>query len=122
RLAERTALLSDAGAVEWPDGTMTARYRFAHAMYQEALYGHLRRPTDRASVHRRIGTRIAEGFDTEVHRVAAELAMHFERGRDFPFAVEHHARAAETAAGRSAHREVLLHTGRADELLANVPP
>jgi predicted ATPase len=121
RLADRTALLSDNGTAEWPDGTMTARYGFAHAMYQEVLYGRLRRPTDRAAIHRRIGVRLAEGFDTEAHRIAAELAMHFERGRDFPWAVEYHIQAAEIAAGRSAHREVLFHTGRADELLVNIP-
>jgi adenylate cyclase len=48
--------------------------------------------------------------------------MHFERGRDFARAADFHGQAAETALRRSAHREALLHTASALELLSNQPP
>ena len=121
RLTERTAMLAAAGAVEWPDGTATARYRFSHAMYQEVLYEHLHGPAGRESVHRRIGRRIAAGYGSRTGQVAAELAMHFQRGRDFPAAVRHYQEAAESALERSAHREALGHTERALELMPRIP-
>jgi DNA-binding winged helix-turn-helix (wHTH) protein len=37
RLEERSGLISAAGAIESPDGAVTARYRFAHAMQCEVL-------------------------------------------------------------------------------------
>lgn len=117
RLVRRSALLSDTGSVEWPDGTVSARYQFSHAMYQEVLYEHLRSPARRAAVHLGIARRLSRGFGPAVDQVATELAMHFERGRDFAAAADHLGQAAEKALQRSAHRDALDHTRRALDLL-----
>ena len=38
RLSRRGQWLKSQGAIEWPDGTIAAGYRFLHAVYQEVLY------------------------------------------------------------------------------------
>ena len=80
-LAERGAFLTHAGSDTWPDGTVAARYGFRHALYQEVVYE--RTPAGRrAHLHRRIGERLDAGLREHAGEMAAELAMHFERGRD----------------------------------------
>jgi DNA-binding winged helix-turn-helix (wHTH) protein len=120
RLAREGALLRPAGTAEWPDGTLAARYRFTHEMYREVLYGRLG-PTRRALVHRSVGRRLAAGYAERPEEAAAELARHFERGRDYPAAVEQLGVAALTALRRSAYPEVTGHTERGLKLLARVP-
>jgi hypothetical protein len=41
RLASRESLIVVAGIAEWPDGTVTVRYEFRHALYQQVLYEQL---------------------------------------------------------------------------------
>jgi hypothetical protein len=37
-LAAQHQFLDDIGLREWPDGTSSGRYRFAHALYRQVLY------------------------------------------------------------------------------------
>jgi hypothetical protein len=53
--------------------------------------------------------------------VAAELAVHFERGRDYQRAVQYLQQAAENAARRNAHHEVIALVTKGLELLATLP-
>jgi AAA ATPase domain len=115
-LAWDTGLLVERGLAEWPDGTVTAQYRFHHALYQEVLYGGLP-PARRSLVHRRIGARLASGFASRAGEIAAALAMHFERGHDFEQAIPFLATAAETALQRAAHRETLDVASRGLQLI-----
>ena len=115
-LTRELGLLDEMDVAEWPDGTVTAQYRFRHALYQEVLYGHLP-PAHRAAIHRRIGERLAAAHGPRAGDIAAELAMHFERGRDFERAIPFLARAAETALQRAALRETLDYATRALQLL-----
>ena len=115
-LAWDTGLLVERDLAEWPDGTVTAQYRFHHALYQEVLYGSLS-PARREAIHRRIGARLASGFGSHAGEIAAELAMHFERGHDFEQAIPFLARAAEIALQRAAHRETLDYASRGLQLL-----
>jgi tetratricopeptide (TPR) repeat protein len=119
-LAWDTGLLIERELAEWPDGTVTAQYRFHHALYQEVLYGTLP-PDRRVAIHRRVGARLAAGFGTRAGEIAAELAMHFQRGEDFARAIPFLARAAETALHRAAHREALDYTNRGLELIERTP-
>ncbi len=41
RLDRMHRLISTLGEEEWPDGTSTVRYRFAHALYKDVLYSEL---------------------------------------------------------------------------------
>jgi DNA-binding winged helix-turn-helix (wHTH) protein/tetratricopeptide (TPR) repeat protein len=120
-LARLGAVVVPAGVARWPDGTVSGRYRFAHAMYREVLYGRLAGPAQRAQVHRGIGSRLAAGYADRAAEVAGELAMHFERGGDYPAAVAHRCAAAETALGRSAYPETRRHARRALGLLERIP-
>jgi DNA-binding winged helix-turn-helix (wHTH) protein/predicted ATPase len=118
-LVRRESFLAARGADEWPDGTVSGRYGFRHALYREVVYeqvsaGH------QVELHRRIGARIETAFGDRAGEVAAELAMHFQRGRDVDRAIRHLHRAGETATRRSAHREAVGHLTRALELLGTL--
>ena len=53
-LAQRGQFIEDRGLAAWPDGTVSGRYGFRHALYQEVLYRRLRQwaPDALSSGHR----------------------------------------------------------------------
>src|SRR5262245_31161125 len=53
--------------------------------------------------------------------IAAELAMHFEQGRDFDRAAHYLQQAADNAYRRFAHQEAVMLARRGLELLKNLP-
>ena len=55
RLARRGHFLRAEGVAEWPDGTLSGRYSFLHAVYHEVIYG-----------------RVAEARRVQLHRWIAE--------------------------------------------------
>jgi predicted ATPase len=119
-LARRGLFLQAHGVEEWPDGTVTGRYGFRHTLYQQVLYERVP-VARRLRLHRQIGARLEAGYGAQAGARAAELAVHFERGRDTPRAVQYLGQAAENAAQRYAPHEViaLLTTGLG--LLATLP-
>ena len=94
-LARRGQFLEDRGLAEWPDGTVSGRYGFRHALYQEVVYQQMSAGR-RVRCHQAIGARLEQAYGTRTHEVAAELAMHFERGRETRRAVQYLQQAAET--------------------------
>jgi DNA-binding winged helix-turn-helix (wHTH) protein/predicted ATPase len=119
-LAQRGLFLQAHGVEAWPDGTVTGRYGFRHTLYQQVVYERL--PVGRRMrLHRQIGTRLEAGYGAQAGARAAELARHFQRGQDPQRAVQYLGQAADNAAQRQAHHEViaLLTTGL--ELLAALP-
>jgi DNA-binding winged helix-turn-helix (wHTH) protein/predicted ATPase len=108
------------GAVTWPDGTLTARYRFRHALFQEVAQARIA-PERRARLHLRIGNRLEAGYAKRATLIAAELAVHFEQGRDVERAVACLEQAARNALQRSAYAEAHRHLTRALELLDSLP-
>lgn len=114
-------LLCAGGTEEWPDGTVASRFSFAHALYREALYERLAAGR-RVELHRRIGERLEQGYRDRADEIAAQLAMHFERGRAVPQAILYLQKAGETAVRRSASHESAAHFGRALDLLQTLPP
>jgi predicted ATPase/DNA-binding winged helix-turn-helix (wHTH) protein len=119
-LARREQFVSAIGAEDWPDGTVSTRYRFRHVLYQQVLYERLA-AARRASLHRRIGEREAQAYRARPGERAAAIALHFERGRDALRAVQHRRIAAEQALRRCAYREAIEHLAKGRELLAAVP-
>jgi predicted ATPase len=119
-LARRQHFLVRDGRSEWPDGTVTARYRFRHVLYRDVWYERIpeRRRID---VHRRIGTRLEAGYGTQAGAIAAELAVHFEAGRDARRAVQYLGQAAERALSRHAYQEAIRHLIRGLALLQTLP-
>lgn len=119
-LARREQFLRASGVEEWPDGTVAARYRFLHVLYQQVLYERLP-AARRASLHHRIGEREEAGYRAHPGERAVALALHFERSRDAVRAVRYRHQAAEHALRRCAYPEALEHLNRGRELLEAVP-
>jgi predicted ATPase/DNA-binding winged helix-turn-helix (wHTH) protein len=119
-LARRGQFLVSRGSDEWPDGTVATRYRFSHDLYHEVLYDRV--PTSRrVRWHRQIGTRLEAGYGVRARELAAELAMHFARGRDTERAVRYLHSAGEQALQRSAHQEAIAHFTHALTLVPILP-
>jgi DNA-binding winged helix-turn-helix (wHTH) protein/predicted ATPase len=119
-LARREQFLRTSATEEWPDGTIAARYAFLHALYREVLYERVP-PGRRAALHTRVGLRVEAGFGERSRDIAAELAMHFERGRDTERAVRYLHEAGQNAIRRNAPREAIAHLERAIDLLQTSP-
>ena len=107
-LAQQGRFLVASGLETWPDGTVTERYGWPHALYQEVVY--LQVPEGRRlRLHRRIGLREEAGYGVQAREHAAELAMHFERGQDYRRAVHYLQQAAANALQHYAYREAVPH-------------
>ena len=119
-LVQRHQFLQRGGIVEWPDGTLASRYCFVHMLYRDVVYD-LVSEARRVALHRRIGARQEQGYGERASEIAAELAMHFEYGRDNERAVHYLGQAAQNASRRSAHREVLTQVTRGLMLLQRLP-
>jgi predicted ATPase len=119
-LARRGQFVHPRGIEEWPDQTVTGRYRFHHALYQQVLYDRV--PIGRRiHLHQRIGAREEAGYGERAGEHAAVLAVHFARGRDTARAVRYMQKAADTALGRHAYREAMTQITDALDLLHTLP-
>jgi len=120
QLVRRGQFLVERGVERWPDGTVNGHYGFRHALYQEVLYQQVS-PSRRARWHQQIGLRTETGYGERASEVAAELAVHFERGRDHARAVHFLQRAGENVLGRGAHIEAIALLSHAIETLRAWP-
>jgi tetratricopeptide (TPR) repeat protein len=121
RLCRVNRVLENRGEEDLPDGTLGTRYRFAHGLYQRVLYEDLVAPR-RADLHRRAGERLQRCWGENAPTRAAELAEHFERGRDLARAARFRTLAGEHAARRFAGAEAVEHYTCALELAARLDP
>lgn len=111
-LARRESFLSRGGIEEWPDGTRSARYRFRHALYQQLWFERVSARRQQR-FHLRVGERLETAYTHRAAEIAAELAVHFDQGRDFCRALTYHRLAAQNAGQRSAHQEAADHLNQA---------
>ncbi|MGE0822785.1 MAG: AAA family ATPase [Candidatus Binatia bacterium] len=119
-LVRQQQFLRRAGVSEWPDGTVTGRYSFSHAVYQtlwqeRVTAGRWRR------YHQLIGERKERSYGAQAREIAAELAVHFEEGRDYHKAIRYLQQAGENASRKSAHREAIALFTKGLALLKHVP-
>ena len=119
-LAKRQQFVCAHGLESWPDGTVAARYRFIHALYQEVIYAQVS-PGRCASFHQRIGARKEAGYGGQAGDIASELATHFIHGHDTQRAVHYLHVAGEQALRRSAYHEARTHLAQGIELLPTLP-
>src|SRR5262249_59864782 len=89
-----------------PNGETVSRYGFIHALYESVLYESLS-ASRRIQMHRRIGEREENLYGDHAREIAAELAMHFERGRDYERAAKYLQMAADNAIRRFAYQEAV---------------
>lgn len=120
-LARRGQFLRVAGVAEWPDGTVAGRYAFIHALYQQVLYERVSVGA-RTGLHLRAGERLERGYGDRAGEIAAELAVHFERGRAFERAARYRGQAGDHALRQHAYREAAEHATRGLEALAAQSP
>jgi tetratricopeptide (TPR) repeat protein len=119
-LLHRHQLVRSAEPQEFPDGTASGRYEFAHTLYREAFY-RLLAPGRRTKLHQRIGERLEELFSAGPAEVAPELAHHFEESRDWSRSIKYLRLVAETAGRRYAPREAAAVLQHAVELSRKLP-
>jgi DNA-binding winged helix-turn-helix (wHTH) protein len=95
-LAQQGRFLTVQGLVEGPEGSVTVRYYFRHALYQQALYQRLGL-AQRVRWHRQLGEHWAALYGERRHEIAGAVAGHFERGQDYRRALPFRQQAEEHA-------------------------
>ncbi|MEE9146540.1 MAG: AAA family ATPase [Candidatus Tectomicrobia bacterium] len=119
-LATQGHFIAASGLAQWPDGTLSGRYRFQHALYHQVLYEQVG-AARRVQLHRRLGERLEVGYGEGAHEMAAALAVHFEQGHDAGRAVQYRRLAGEQALSRHAYLEATQHLSRGLEWLRRLP-
>ncbi len=104
---------------EYPDGTLTTRYRFVHVLYQNALYASLS-VSRKVQVSRAVGEALLKVHKGVPGPVAAELGFLFETARESERASEYFALAARNAARVFAIQEAAMLARRGLSMLAKV--
>jgi predicted ATPase len=119
-LARRKCFLIERGVGEFPDGTVSARYGFIHALYVNTLYDRMP-AARRAKLHKDMAVRGEIIYGNHAGEIATELAMHFEQGHDYKRAAIYLQKAADTAVRRFAYREAVGLSRRGVQLLEKLP-
>jgi DNA-binding winged helix-turn-helix (wHTH) protein/predicted ATPase len=119
-LVAKSSFLRESGIAEWPDGTIGGTYRFVHVLYRNVLYDRVSEAR-RVRLHRLIAERQEAAYGARAAEIAAELALHFEHGREYQRAVHHLLQAADNALRREGHREAIRHFSKGLDLLAKLP-
>jgi DNA-binding winged helix-turn-helix (wHTH) protein/tetratricopeptide (TPR) repeat protein len=118
-LAERQ-LLHPVGVTTWPNGTVTARYAFVHALYQQVVYERLGAGR-RVRLHQCLGGCLEAAYSAQAGEIATALAEHFVRGQDTRRAVHYLRQAGDNALTRSAYHEAVACYEHALAALAQLP-
>jgi serine/threonine protein kinase/tetratricopeptide (TPR) repeat protein len=105
---------------EFPDRTLTLRYRFVHVLYQNVLYASLQ-PTRRASLSAAVAQALLGYYGEKSGDVAAELALLLEAARDFARAADYFLVAAQNAVRICANQEAIVLARKGIEVLASLP-
>jgi DNA-binding winged helix-turn-helix (wHTH) protein/tetratricopeptide (TPR) repeat protein len=119
-LARQRQYIQECGVQELPTGDVVTRFGFIHALYQNVLYDRLP-AARRVKLHRLIAERGEEVYGKRAVEISAELAMHFERGRDYKRAAYYLKTGANNAIRRFAYQEAVDLARRGIELISNLP-
>ncbi len=119
-LAKRGQFLQAQEPRELPDGTICGSYKFLHPLYQAVPYERIP-AMRRLRLHRRVGDGQERLYGARTHEIAAELAVHFERGGDLHRAVQYRQHAGHNALRQHGYQEAIAHYTRGLELLATFP-
>ncbi len=102
-------------------GMRALHYRFAHALYRDALYAGLA-PSRRAIVHREVAHALLERLEpAEIEAAAVSLARHFDLGGEPEHALTHLGVVVETAERRVALAEADAACSDAFRLIDRLP-
>lgn len=106
---------------EFPDRTIKLRYRFVHALYQNAFYGSLK-PTRRAALSAAVAGALIGYHRDQASRIASQLAFLFEAARDFAQGANFFLVAARNATQLFANREAVKLARRGLDAVAALEP
>lgn len=119
-LARRHLFLQAVAPDELPGGAVSTRYRFVHALHRNVLYEQVP-AARRVHLHRQAGTALATLHGDAAADIAAELALHYEEGRDWMRAAAAYLQAARNAARRFAYHEAVQLARRGLDAVAHLP-
>jgi GTPase SAR1 family protein len=114
------ALVRIVGERTFPDGVLTVRYTFVHALYQDALYAALQ-PTRKAAWSGAAAQALLSRYGEKSGDRAADLGVLFEAARDFERAADFLLIAAQNAIRVFAHHEAIALTRHGLALLDRLP-
>jgi len=120
QIGKKHRLIETLGEEELPDGSLATRYRFAHALYQNFLYGDMVNKR-RVVLHQQAGEQLLRHYGKRAPQIATQLAIHFERGRDFEQAVKYLIHAGDHAAKLYGYAEAERHYAQALRLVEKLP-
>ena len=106
RLQQVHAFVRKVDEEELPDGSLTLRYRFVHALYQNTLYESLT-PARRTKMNAAVAASLARYYQDDITAVAGELGMLYESAREFAKASDSFVQAATKATKVYAVHEAL---------------
>ncbi len=95
-------------------------YSFRHALFRQVAYERTP-PSTRAQIHAKVGAALEWEHAAGVPVAAAELAMHFDRGRQPMAALRHYCEAAQVALQQLSPASCLSLTERAAAVVAQSP-
>src|SRR5208282_3327805 len=95
-------------------------YSFRHSLFRQMLYERTN-PSVRSPLPRKVATTLERDRAAGAPVAAAELAMHFELGREPMAALRYYVEAAEAALARLSPRECMSLTEHALTLLGQTP-
>ena len=105
---------------EYPDRSLTLKYRFVHVLYQNVLYASLQ-PSRRAQLCGKTARALAAHHGSDTSSVAGRLAILFETARDFASAGRYFFLAAQRAVALFGFREALSLADRGLDGLRGLP-
>jgi DNA-binding winged helix-turn-helix (wHTH) protein len=120
RWAKHGQFFQIVGRERWPDGTLTTRLAFIHALYRETAYMRLG-AARQAQLHLGIARWQERAYGERSVEIAQDLAFHFERGQDYRRAALHLCSAGERALATSAYAEAGEHFEKGLALLEHLP-
>ena len=120
-LARQQRFVRYVSPVDFPNGSVSSKFEFLHALYRDALYERVP-PATCLELHRNVGESLQTSWGDRSPEIAAELAMHFEQSRQLEHAGFYRRHAALNAQGRRAFAEARMHFERALALLGMEPP
>jgi DNA-binding winged helix-turn-helix (wHTH) protein len=120
RWAKHGQFFQIVGRERWPDGTLTTRLAFIHALYRETAYMRLG-AARQAQLHLGIARWQEGAYGERSVEIAQDLAFHFERGQDYRRAALHLCTAGERALATSAYADAGEHFEKGLALLEHLP-
>jgi len=119
-LGRRQRFIRCSDTVGGPHGEFIPGFEFLHVLYRDAIYQGIS-PRRVRELHLLVGKSKEADYGEQAREIAAELAMHFEKGKNNELAIVYLEHAAMLARQRSAYVESRLHFDCALTLAKRLP-